>query len=524
MIADRIGKVRAVNEASIGIAADLERDVVSGRLTRDAAIADFRKRLNAMRFDGDNFVAAYGWDGINIAQPIKPEFVGKNMIDLKDAAGTPLVRRWIEIARSGTPGTMRYPFAKAGLPDPQPKIGHIQAFAPWQMFVISGVYIDDVDAEYWKQAQIIGAISGTIILVVALLGLACWLSIAKGLSRLTQATTKLANNDFEIAIPGTNRTDEIGAIARAIDIFRRGLIERRSLTEAQLAAKEIEGRRSSQIGEAMQDFEASFAGVRTEVDAAAADLSTTARSLMDTAAATATQSSTVATAAEHASGNVETVAAAAEELGSSVMEIGRQADGSATLVRLAVAEADETRARVQALNAAVSRIGDVVGLISTIAGQTNLLALNATIEAARAGEAGRGFAVVASEVKDLAGQTAKATEEITAQIGHVQASTDQAATAIEGITARIREINSVATSIAAAVEQQGAATQEIVRNVSRAAERTAEVTSHSAGLADSAEETGTAATRVLGSASELSRQSEHLAREVVRFLATVRAA
>jgi len=232
----------------------------------------------------------------------------------------------------------------------------------------------------------------------------------------------------------------------------------------------------------------------------------------------------VAAAADQAAANVTTVAAAAEELGSSVEEIGRQVQGSATLSREAVSEAAQTTTFVRDLSEAAQRIGDVVAMISTIAGQTNLLALNATIEAARAGEAGRGFAVVASEVKALATQTAKATEEISGQIALIQTSTGRAVQAIGSITGRIREIDGVATTIAAAVEQQGAATQEIVRNVTQAATGTGEVTSNIAGVAGAAEETGTAAGQVLGAASALSRQSEHLSAEIARFLATVRAA
>ena len=218
------------------------------------------------------------------------------------------------------------------------------------------------------------------------------------------------------------------------------------------------------------------------------------------------------------------MAAAAEELGASVSEISRQVDGSAELARRAVSEANRTADLVQALDGSVSRIGDVVVLISQIAGQTNLLALNATIEAARAGEAGRGFAVVAAEVKELANQTARATDEIGRQIGLIQGATGEAVSAIGDITARIREIDVVATSIAAAVEQQGAATQEIVRNVAEASSGTSEVTANIGGVAQASEETGAAASQVLSAAAELSRQADRLGSDVARFLATVRAA
>ncbi|MBD8902169.1 chemotaxis sensory transducer [Methylobacterium bullatum] len=218
------------------------------------------------------------------------------------------------------------------------------------------------------------------------------------------------------------------------------------------------------------------------------------------------------------------VAAAAEELGSSVSEIARQVQGSAGLAQAAVGEANRTVAFVGALRQTSSRIGDMVGMISSIAGQTNLLALNATIEAARAGDAGRGFAVVAAEVKELARQTADATKEIAAQIGEIQSVTDQAVSAIDSITDRIREISDVATSIAAAVDQQGTATQEIVRNVAQASAGTAEVTGNLAGVAHASKDTGAAAQQVLLVSDQLSSQSEHLSEEIHRFLSTLRAA
>ncbi|MBP32427.1 methyl-accepting chemotaxis protein [Methylobacterium sp.] len=351
------------------------------------------------------------------------------------------------------------------------------------------------------------------------------LRVARPIESMTEAMSKLAGGDTGAAIPYRQRRDEMGAMAAAVQVFKDNLIRTRALeaetAEARLAAEE---QRKAGMRQVAENFERAVGGIIGMVSSSATELQATAQQMTSTASETASQSTTVAAAAEEAATNVSTVAAAAEELGSSVQEIGRQVDGSASLAHRAVVEADQTAALVQELSTSVSRIGDVVGLISTIAGQTNLLALNATIEAARAGAAGKGFAVVASEVKALAEQTAKATHEISGQIAHIQASTVQAVSAIGGITARIQEISGVATSIAAAVEQQGAATQEIVRNVGQAAQGTGEVTSNIAGVADAAEETGAAASQVLGAASELSRQSEHLAAEVHRFLATVRAA
>nr|WP_167450845.1 methyl-accepting chemotaxis protein [Methylobacterium terrae] len=374
---------------------------------------------------------------------------------------------------------------------------------------------------------------------LGLTGLLCCAALAAGLSglvyvragvtrpidRLIRRMGGLAGGDVDAPVPYRDRADEIGAIAAALEASRETLIRTRRLEEeTALARASAEEQRRAGMRQMADGFETTVGGIVDLVSAAATELQATAEQMSETAAGTARQSGHVAAAAEEAAANVTTVAAASEELGASVGEIGRQVQGSAGLARHAVAEADETARLVQAMRTTSGRIGEMVDLISTIARQTNLLALNATIEAARAGEAGRGFAVVAAEVKDLATQTARATHEIAGQIGEIQGVTDQAVAAIDTITARIREIDATAASIAAAVEQQGGATREIVRNVVQAASGTSEVTSNIAGVARASEETGGAAGQVLASAAELSRHSEHLASELRRFLATVRAA
>ena len=350
--------------------------------------------------------------------------------------------------------------------------------------------------------------------------------ITRPLDRLVAVLQRMAKGEIEAEIQEAARKDEIGAVGKAVEGIK-AMVARKAAEEAEVrrvAEEAAAAARKQTMLELADGFERAVGGIVGLVSSSATELQATAQSMTASATQTATQSTTVAAAAEEAAANVQTVAAAAEELGSSVQEIGRQVLGSAGLAQSAVGEADQTHHLVQALSQAATRIGDMVGLISNIAGQTNLLALNATIEAARAGEAGRGFAVVASEGKEVGAQTAKATEEISQQIGQIQGVTGQAVTAIGGITARIREIDSVATSIAAAVEEQGAATQEIVRNVAQAATGTNEVTSNIAGVAQASEDTGAAASQVLNAAGELSRQSEHLGAEVSRFLSTVRAA
>jgi methyl-accepting chemotaxis protein len=362
----------------------------------------------------------------------------------------------------------------------------------------------------------IGSIGIAILLSILVFGM-----IVRPLGRLVAVLQRMEQGEIDAEIKEAGRGDEIGAVGKAVEGIK-AMVARKAAEEAEVKRRADEAaaaeRRRTMI-ELADGFERAVGGIVGLVSSSATELQATAQQMTATANETASQSTTVAAAA-----NVNTVAAAAEELGSSVQEIGRQVSGSAQLAQAAVGEADQTAQLVQALSQNAARIGDMVGMISGIAGQTNLLALNATIEAARAGEAGRGFPVVASEVKALAEQTAKATADISAQIAQIQGSTGQAVTAIGVITGRIREIDSVATSIAAAVEQQGAATQEIVRNVAQASAGTNEVTGNIAGVAQASEETGAAAGQVLSAASELSRQSEHLGAEVDRFLATVRAA
>ncbi|MGU3285788.1 methyl-accepting chemotaxis protein [Methylobacterium mesophilicum] len=379
-----------------------------------------------------------------------------------------------------------------------------------------------------KQARLvlIGSVAAGLLAALALSGAIIVFGVTRPLGSLVAVLQRMAKGEIDATIAEARRGDEIGAVGRAVERIKES-VARRAAEEAEHkraadAAASAERRRARL--DLAEGFEQAVAGIVEQVASSATELQATARAMTDIAQEAGTQSGAVATAAEEAAANVTTVAAATEELGSSIQEIGRQVQGSTDLAQRAVGEADQTAALVAELSAAATRIGDVVQMISAIASQTNLLALNATIEAARAGEAGRGFAVVASEVKELAGQTAKATEEIASQIGRIQGVTGEAVGAIGTITGRIRELNGVANSIAAAVEQQGAATREIVRNIAQATAGTKEVTSNIVGVAGASEQTGEAAGQVLSAATGLSRQSERLAAEVDRFLATMRAA
>jgi methyl-accepting chemotaxis protein len=348
--------------------------------------------------------------------------------------------------------------------------------------------------------------------------------ITRPLGDLRETTERLARSDLSATSTLVDRKDEIGALARALGVFRDNMIKAEELSTLQEHERRAKATRTEVLENLVQEFESKVGRLVSVLSSDATDLETTARLMSSTATRTNQQATTVASAAEAASTGVQTVAAAAEELTASISEISRQVAHSSRITGQAVAEAQRTNLIVQALSEGAERIGHVVGLITSIAGQTNLLALNATIEAARAGDAGKGFAVVASEVKSLAAQTAKATEEIGTQISQIQVATKEAVAAIRGIAGTIEEVSSIAVSIAASVEEQGVATAEIARNVQQTATAAEEATASISGVSQAANETGAAASQVLGAARGLSQQAGQLSNEMSEFIAGVRAA
>jgi methyl-accepting chemotaxis protein len=349
--------------------------------------------------------------------------------------------------------------------------------------------------------------------------------IARPIAASVGSLQALAKDDFSVEITGMDRGDEVGDIAKAAVVFKQNGLDKIKLQREQ---QEIERRaaaqRKAEMTKIADGFEAAVGEIIETVSSASTELEAAAGTLTTTAENTQRLSTRVAAASEQASTNVQSVASATQEMTSSVHEISRQVQESSRIANEAVKQAEKTDGRIMDLSQAASRIGDVVKLITAIAEQTNLLALNATIEAARAGEAGRGFAVVASEVKALAGQTGKATGDISAQIAGMQAATQDSVTAIKEIGGTIGKIAEIAATIAAAVEEQGAATGEIARNVQQAASGTTEVATNITEVDRGAAETGSASSQVLSSAQSLSSESNRLKLEVGKFLATIRAA
>ena len=368
---------------------------------------------------------------------------------------------------------------------------------------------------------IIGISIAAALLIGLLLAWAIGNAIANPIKQMTIVMQRLAGGDTSAEVPGTERTDEIGEMAAAVQVFKDNAIEKIRLAEEQAQAEKRteEEKRQAQLKMA-DDLESSVKTIIDSVSSSASEMEAAAQSMSETSA----QSTTVAAAAQQANVSVETVSAAAEELSKSIEEVGRQVTQSTKIAGDAVSEAEKTNFSIKGLAEAAQKIGDVVELITSIAEQTNLLALNATIEAARAGDAGKGFAVVASEVKSLANQTAKATDEISQQITGIQTATEDSVQAIQGVGKIIHELDQIATAVAAAVEEQSAATGEIAANTQQAAKGTGDVSSNIEGITRAAGETGAASGQVLSSAQGLAEQSSNLSTEIDKFLGQIRAA
>jgi methyl-accepting chemotaxis protein len=506
------------------MAAGLQKQVEAGQLTKEAALTEFGRRANSMTYDkGAGYLFGTNFDGITVLAP-DPKQVGTNRMDVV-TNGRKLSQELMEGVKAKGEILLTYEYVKPGTEKPIRKIGYAVNVPGFNMYLGTGAYLDDLDAKLQPIAWLLGL---SILGIAIISGSIAWMigrSISRPLNQLGTRMRELADGALDGDIPGIGRGDEVGAMAATVQIFKDNALRIRGLeqVEAQTQTRAAAERRSAMESIA-SDFERSVTGIVRSVSTAAAGMQSTAQSMTATASDASARAATVGAASQSASNNVGTVAAAAEQLSSSVGEISRQVSRSSEIASKAVGDAERTNATVQALSTGAEKIGEVVKLIHSIAAQTNLLALNATIEAARAGDSGRGFAVVASEVKALANQTAKATEEISAQVAAMQSSTSDAVASIGGITETIAQMSEITVSISAAIDQQGNATREIARNIQSVAAGSNEISAHIGGVTTAATATGTAASDVLSNARELDNQSGKLRGAVDEFLAKVRAA
>jgi methyl-accepting chemotaxis protein len=525
--AERLEKARAVVESVTAIAEGIQVEVEAGKLSADEGRKRFLAVANLVFFEGrDNRIFVYDLTtGFTVANPGRPDLMNKDNRGVKDSHGVFYTRDMQEIAKRDGSGTLHYAVVRTPDTPPADKVSYFKRFAPWNLMVGAGEYIDDIDVTFWRLARHAGLVIGALLTLSLMLGWAAGRSITRPLKRLRADMDALREGRLDQAIPGATRRDEIGQMARAVAVFRDELKAANGLRAEQEQAKTAAAaERRAAVLKMADDFERSVMGVVDRVSTAAQQMQRSAQQMSTVADGARQQSTQAASEVAETSSNVQTVAAAAEELSSSIAEIGRQVAQSSSTAKAAVEDAGRTNSAMQKLAAAADRIGDVVQLITDISSQTNLLALNATIEAARAGEAGKGFAVVASEVKSLATQSGRATDDIRVQIEAIQAATREVVGAIDGIGRTITTIDETSAAIAGAVEQQSAATQDISRNILQASTGAASVAATVEKVTASTGETGAAATAVLAAAGGLTAEAQALREGATDFLAQVRAA
>ncbi|MGB0631012.1 MAG: methyl-accepting chemotaxis protein [Alphaproteobacteria bacterium] len=546
-------ELQHLTENTMSLIAGYHQRAAAGKMSEQAAKKAAAEAVSALRYDGKEYFWINDMTPTMVMHPVKPALNGKDLSALKDPNGKELFNEFVKVVQKDGAGLVDYIWPKLGSEEPVHKQSYVAGFAPWGWVVGTGVYLDELEGMIWDRAMVQIVIQLILQVALFLISMTVTRSIRKPVNSLVSAMSVLAEGDTSVQIPAADRSDEVGEMARAVEVFKEKAIESTRLSEEaaeneraqrelreksreqrmeadKLRAQEqeeqarITSARADRITQLSQEFDAKVSEILKVFDQSATKMRQSAEFMSDTAKQTSEQTAAVESASQAANGNVQTVAAAAGELSASINEIASQVDESSRITGDAVAEAEKTNTEVRGLAEAAQKIGEVVDLINDIASQTNLLALNATIEAARAGEAGKGFAVVATEVKSLADQTARATEEIANQIGEIQSATSSAVDAIGTISGTIDQVSGIASSISAAVTEQGASTSEIAQSVQHAATGTQEVSSHIVSVSDAAAKTGEAASDVLDSAQHLSEQGSVLRETVDSFLEKVRAA
>ncbi|WP_321341158.1 cache domain-containing protein [Breoghania sp.] len=514
-------EIRSVVETAKAIAVDYDKRAQAGEMSVAEAKERAHAAISAMRYDGKNYVFVYQSDGNTVVHPSYT--LNKSRYDVRDTSGRYLVREFIQTAVNDGGGYVDYGHKdKNG--DFLEKTSYVERYAPWDWIFGSGVLMSSKNAAFRREA--INSASLTLGFMVLALIVSFFLarSLASPIRRLNEQMALIAEDNLDENIEGVDRVDEIGEMSRAVEVFRNNALERRRLEGMSQEEQVARQKRQTQVETLIAEFKTDVEAAMLVLGDNSGRMDEAAKSLKSNAEHTESSAGQASSASQQASQNVQTVASAAEELAASIGEITRQVSQSNQVVTKATTSAKQSNAKVASLDEAAQKIGEVIVLIQAIAEQTNLLALNATIEAARAGEAGKGFAVVAAEVKELANQTSKATEEISAHVGAIQGSTKEMVEVIDEIATIMEEVNGYTTAIAGAVEQQGIATEEISVNVQAAATGTQQASENMIELTTTATDTSRTAELVLDASGQVSSSTSDLSERITRFLSRVSAA
>ncbi|SMH44045.1 methyl-accepting chemotaxis protein [Azospirillum agricola] len=525
LVEQRMNSVRFIAESAGSIAARYHRLATDGTLDEAEAKERARAAIGAIRYNNGEYLWVWTSDIVGVVHA-NAKLVGQSGREIRDRNGVYVIREAVRGALAPVPEFVHYEWPRAN--DPQgptyEKLSYSVHFKPWDWVIGTGVYVDDLRSDFAGMMTVFGLIVAGVGAVSLLLG---WL-VARGvtgpLARLRAVMLRLAEDDLACEVPEQQRRDEIGDMARAVRLFKQRREDQKRLEaeSATLEARAAEQRRGALDAVAVR-FEGSIDGALSEASGTADRLQATARLMLDGAHHNMDRSGASAEVAQTVSANVQAVSAAVEQLGGSIREIADRIDDSSRVAEQAAAHAGEAVGKVAGLVDSAERIGDVVHLIAGIAGQTNLLALNATIEAARAGEAGKGFAVVASEVKQLASQTARATEDIAAQVAAIQSATGLAAGDINRIAGVVRELQAIGSAVAAAVEEQSAATAEIGRAAVAAADGVHRLEGNVASAATAAREAGAGAEELCRELGSMQERMHDVTAAARTFIVQVRA-